>query len=686
MRHRLPRLSPADIAVFAPPNAGPKRRGTIFIPRRFAAAALPLYIERALYQVLAPLRIKKGRVVGPGGDAAGSRGSSPVTAEAVHARAANAADDDEILSAQDVAALLAGDAGAAAPPRRGEGLFSGGMQSQLQLVYGKHEDDVTAPLLRGGGGVMLAPNRFAHERFAKQTTRHHAGGGSISAGSASSALSAGKTVHDGAGSSAGPPVGVASGTTAAAAAKSGGLPPRLTLGNGLALVQLTLLQEFAAAVHADAADALDRGAGSAEAAGQDDGGLRAAVADGACDGEEEADWPRAQFVLAAGDGVSQFARLSPRSSQGSSFGACSPLQLPSTPLRKVRSEPRELSTLDPGLVAERAGEGLASRMSSLSLASSEEDGFVREEEVDAESMVALCEVQSWTQGQVNNDALMRVLLSAVDQAICAHAAEKYFGGSLSSSQALHAQVVHPTLRVWQKLAANPASQIQLVHREFSPPLPAWLVGPAASALTCHVASSYSEACIAKAWRVCPGGAGEGGQGGPGKVIALRVSSKGLALDSRSSRLGEAWHQGWLAADNVSGDGGERELCVSVCANVHDSAERVAAGGGVLGGAVESGEGADPHAKAVKDRGTVGGRVIPCIGTSDAATLRSGHAEDTGLMLTQVLASSLLVTACARRSHAPGEMRVHDCTVGRATTAEARVLAADMVSAADSDRV
>ena len=71
-------------------------------------------------------------------------------------------------------------------------------------------------------------------------------------------------------------------------------------------------------------------------------------------------------------------------------------------------------------------------MSSLSLTSSEDDGFVREEEVDTESMVALCEVQSWTQGQVNNDALMRVLLSSVDQAICAHAAEKYFGGTLSS--------------------------------------------------------------------------------------------------------------------------------------------------------------------------------------------------------------------------------------------------------------
>ena len=316
MRHRLPRLSPADIAVFAPPNAGPKRRGTIFIPRRFATAALPLYIERALYQVLAPLRIKQGRVVGAGGDAAGSRGSSPVTAEAAHARAANAADDDEVLSARDVAALLAGDAGAGAPPRRGEGLFSGGMQSQLQLIYGRHEDDVTAPLLRGGGGVMLAPNRFAHERFTKQTARH-TGGGGIAAGSASTGLAAGKAVHDGAGSSAGPAVGVASGTAAAAAAKPGGVPPRLTLGNGLALVQLTLLQEFAGAVHAGAAASLDGGVGSAAAAGQDDGGLRAAVADGVCDGEEEeVDWPRAQFVLAAGDGASQFARLSPRSSQG----------------------------------------------------------------------------------------------------------------------------------------------------------------------------------------------------------------------------------------------------------------------------------------------------------------------------------------------------------------------------------
>ena len=310
-------------------------------------------------------------------------------------------------------------------------------------------------------------------------------------------------------------------------------------------------------------------------------------------------------------------------------------------------------------------------MSSLSLTSSEDDGFVREEEVDTESMVALCEVQSWTQGQVNNDALMRVLLSSVDQAICAHAAEKHFGGTLSSSQMLHAQVVRPTLRLWQKLAANPTSQIQLVHREFSPPLPAWLVGPVASALTCHVASSYSEACVAKAWRVCPGGAGEGGPSGPGKVIALRVSSKGLALESRSARVGEAWHQGWLAADNVSGDGGEREVCVSVCANLHDAAERAAADGGVLGGAVESGEAAAAQAKAAReDRGTVGGRVIPCIGTSDAASLRSGHAEDTGLMRTQVLASSLPPSACGRRRHASCEMRAHGCTVTRAT-AQAR---------------
>ena len=83
--------------------------------------------------------------------------------------------------------------------------------------------------------------------------------------------------------------------------------------------------------------------------------------------------------------------------------------------------------------------------------------------------------------------------------------------------------------------------------------------------------------------------------------------------------------------------------------------------------MESGEAAAAQAKAAReDRGTVGGRVIPCIGTSDAASLRSGHAEDTGLMRTQVLASSLLASACGRRRHASREMRAHGCTVSRAT--------------------
>ena len=73
MRHRQPKLTTEDIQVIAPPGEAPSCQGTIYIPQRFSKAVLPLYIERALYKLLAPLRVIRGD-----GEGADSREHSPV--------------------------------------------------------------------------------------------------------------------------------------------------------------------------------------------------------------------------------------------------------------------------------------------------------------------------------------------------------------------------------------------------------------------------------------------------------------------------------------------------------------------------------------------------------------------------------------------------------------------------------
>jgi hypothetical protein len=118
----------SDVAVIAPPESLPKQSGTIYIPQRFATSALPIYIERALRQIFAPLRV--GRESGRTG-LADSREGSPVAAPMFsHWQPASKT-------------VAGGSEGMGSNQKNtGEGLQSSGWSGQLsasrlQLVYGR---------------------------------------------------------------------------------------------------------------------------------------------------------------------------------------------------------------------------------------------------------------------------------------------------------------------------------------------------------------------------------------------------------------------------------------------------------------------------------------------------------------------------------------------------------------------
>jgi hypothetical protein len=153
MRHRQPKLSLQDLHVIAPPGEAPSCQGTIYIAQRFRNPALPLYIERALYKLLAPLRVTRG---GAGGE---SRDHSPVLGSSasnwqpvsVHDPAEGVGGGECVNEGEECEGGEGGEGGekvggGGGVEGRMEGVGDFGKNCRLQLVYGRQDEEIAAPL------------------------------------------------------------------------------------------------------------------------------------------------------------------------------------------------------------------------------------------------------------------------------------------------------------------------------------------------------------------------------------------------------------------------------------------------------------------------------------------------------------------------------------------------------------
>ena len=103
------------------------------------------------------------------------------------------------------------------------------------------------------------------------------------------------------------------------------------------------------------------------------------------------------------------------------------------------------------------------------------------EEVVESEMSEFCHIKLWVRGMVNERKLRRLLLLGIDAATAQLMAEEHLGGPLSPSRTLCAQVVEPTLKLWQQIATSPSLTqthdcLDVVTMVFEPALPRWLLG------------------------------------------------------------------------------------------------------------------------------------------------------------------------------------------------------------------
>ena len=217
MRHRHLKLSPSDVRVIAPASAPPNRHGTIYIPKELVTKVLPLYIERVLHKLMAPLRVK-----GAGGEVGGLRNTSPVTAPVFSSWLHTNHIVDTAMHNVDIQTptnSLGGGEG-----RGGEGSL-GRPLSRLELVYGRQDEETVAPIRSERGA--------RHPAFPGGGSRFSKGGG---------APPQMKTALDGS---------TAGGVTSVPVLPTK-VPTKVALGNGLAMVQLTLTPSFVTAAAAAA--------------------------------------------------------------------------------------------------------------------------------------------------------------------------------------------------------------------------------------------------------------------------------------------------------------------------------------------------------------------------------------------------------------------------------------------------
>ena len=217
-----------------------------------------------------------------------------------------------------------------------------------------------------------------------------------------------------------------------------------------------------------------------------------------------------------------------------------------------------------------------------------------EEEVDLSEMSKLCSIKVWVRGMVDSRQLRRLILLGIDAATAQMAAESFLDGPLSPSRALCEQVVEPTLHLWQHIAASPCLAqvpvcLDVVTNSFDPGLPRWLLGDLVSSLTADVAGLFSEACVAKAWRIRgdvrdPDRGEREGIGGRGneesedksaratRIVPLPVYKTdgarggGRGSSGREQGLRDGSMPGWLCSQMLIEDG-PMDTYVSICTNI-----------------------------------------------------------------------------------------------------------------------
>jgi len=464
-------------------------------------------------------------------------------------------------------------------------------KQQLRLVYGRQDEEIAKArqsAFPAGGGRFPHPGRFT------QNSKAVAGGAST------------------------PGPGVGGGGYAGMECLAAS-----SLGNGLALVQLTLQRTFLAsssggrglphhAVEDTSGMAEETPGGSMHDAAANFGPERLASVEscaaparrhGAAARLLQADglgescvWPKARFVAAA-----HTVESTPNSSHdGSSWLSrrdsleeMSDMVLP-PPLLMSRATPRAVSgsagpadappTMRRVLSENDLGSSDSLHLSALWDAATGEQGEA-EEAHDVTGMSELCELKIWTQGSVNQKQMKLAVLAAVDTAMAQLAAETYLSGPLNAARAMCSQMVEPTIQLWQSLAVRQPAQIDVIHRDFSPPMPAWLLGALVSNLTGDFATLYRhsgpESYVAQAWRVSGGASGVCRE--RKRIVPLTIHKKGAE---------EGSCKGWLGPENLV-QGGLADRYVAMCANAGPSdaakSKPVLVKGGGAGAGLVSGE-------------------------------------------------------------------------------------------------